>query len=389
MKRIISILLSMAILLCGCSQNQQNVDNQSTESATVESNSTEVVQMDDNLEDAKLEFSSLADPELTQYVEDTLYADIVASLDSENYVVENVSAVYVSKEYLDELAYNSKSNLYFGYDLADIDAQFDGQKYVFSCSEDGQTIVKEYEVYDDTYDQMLRNVAIGAGVILVCVTVSVVSGGLGAPAVSMVFAAAAKTGTEFAVSSAILSGTVTAVVKGVETKDVKETVKAAALASSDGFKWGAISGVVTGGITETISIAKAAKAIPTPRQSEEFVLSQYGGEEQISYLAGEEVSQYTAGATRPDVVLRNADGTIEAIEVKNYNLANQKSRSQLYKELERQVTSRVENLPTGSTQRIVLDTRNRHFSDETVKAVVDNIRLKLKDIYPNIPIDVL
>ena len=38
----------------------------------------------------------------------------------------------------------------------------------------------------------------GSGVILVCVTVSVVTGGAGAPAVSMIFAASAKSGAIFA-----------------------------------------------------------------------------------------------------------------------------------------------------------------------------------------------
>ena len=31
------------------------------------------------------------------------------------------------------------------------------------------------EVYDDTYDQIIKNVSIGSGVILICVTVSLVS----------------------------------------------------------------------------------------------------------------------------------------------------------------------------------------------------------------------
>ena len=38
------------------------------------------------------------------------------------------------------------------------------------------------------------------------------------------------------------------------------------------------------------------------------------------------VSSTTTGATRPDVVVKNADGSIKAIEVKNYNLASSNSR---------------------------------------------------------------
>lgn len=53
---------------------------------------------------------------------------------------------------------------------------------------------------------MLKNVAIGTGVILVCVTVSAVTAGAGAPAISLIFAASAKTGTIMALSSAGFGG---------------------------------------------------------------------------------------------------------------------------------------------------------------------------------------
>lgn len=97
----------------------------------------------------------------------------------------------------------------------------------------------------------------------------------------------------------------------------------------------------------------------------------------------------TPGATRPDVVVQNADGTINAIEVKNYNLASSNSRGTLLSELERQITSRVSNLPAGSTQEIVLDVRGRGFSDELIDATITAIRNRLANIYPDIPITIL
>ena len=97
----------------------------------------------------------------------------------------------------------------------------------------------------------------------------------------------------------------------------------------------------------------------------------------------------TQGATRPDVVVKNADGTVHAIEVKNYNLAKASNRGELYKELERQVTSRVKNLPKGSTQEIILDVRGRGFSDELVEMVIKNIHLRCDGVYPNIPIKLM
>ena len=130
---------------------------------------------------------------LLPYLEDSIYSELVTALNSEDYFVENVNAIYISKEYLEEVAYNSQENIYFGYTLSELDSYFQGTRYVFTLGDDGQTVVTEFQKYDDTYDQMLKNVAIGTGVILVCVTVSIVTYGAGAPAVSMIFAASAKT----------------------------------------------------------------------------------------------------------------------------------------------------------------------------------------------------
>lgn len=142
---------------------------------------------------------------LLQYIEDTVYRETVCSLNSEEYFVENVSAIYISKEYLDEVAFNSQTNIYFGYTLAELNELFQETRYVFTLSEDGQTTVQELqEIEDKTLETIIKNVAIGTGVILVCVTVSAISGGLGASAVSMIFAASALTAEGFAFSSGSL-----------------------------------------------------------------------------------------------------------------------------------------------------------------------------------------
>lgn len=136
------------------------------------------------------DFHGLNDPALLPYIEDTLYSGLVNSLDSEEYFVQNVSAIYISQEYLDELEYNSEANIFFGYTLEELNEQFQGEKYIFTLGDDLQTVVEPWTDYDDTYERVIRNVAIGTGVILICVTVSVVTAGVGAPAISMVFAAA-------------------------------------------------------------------------------------------------------------------------------------------------------------------------------------------------------
>ena len=400
MKRVIALCLAVLMTLTGCTQ--QTAQNPTLDTSTpseVETSSAPTSETEQTTaqdvpvlaEDTEPNFATLSDPSLLQYVEDNIYSDLVARFDSEDYIVESVNAVYVSEEYLEEVAYNSKSNVYFGYTLEELDAQFQGTRYIFSLGENGETVVEEFARYDDTYDRVIKNVAIGTGVILVCVTVSVVSGGVGAPAaVSMIFASAAKTGTVYALSSGTISAVAAGMITGIQTGDFEEAKKAAALAGSESFKWGSITGVIVGGATEAITLYRSANTIPTPRESELTVLDRTANSsEQLSYLDGVEVPMNTPGATRPDVVVQNADGTINAIEVKNYNLASSNSRGTLLSELERQITSRVSNLPAGSTQEIVLDVRGRGFSDELIDATITAIRNRLANIYPDIPITIL
>lgn len=172
-----------------------------------------------------------------------------------------MSAVYLSKEYLEEAAFNSQSNVYFGYTLAELDEIFQGTRYIFTLGDDGTTAVQELQVIDDhTAETMLRNIAIGTGVILVCVTVSVVSAGAGAPAVSIIFAASATTAKTMAVSSAAFGGISAGVVRGIETGDFDEAMEAAALGATEGFKWGAVSGAVIGGGSEAFLLKSATKS---------------------------------------------------------------------------------------------------------------------------------
>lgn len=270
MKRIMSLILACVLVFSGCSQTWE-VSANTIIAGQAESQNEHISNFDHiskadlqngeisvtNVEEANLdsyeyviEFDTLNDDDLMRYVEDNIYARLVEELDSDEYFVENVSAAYVSQEYIDELTFNSQSNVYFGYTLAELDEMFQGTRYVFTLGDEGDTIVTAFETYDDTYEKVVKNVAVGTGVILVCVTVSLVSGGSGAPAVSMIFAASAKTGTIVALSSGILSSIAAGVTTGIQTKDMKQAIRAAALAGSESFKWGAIAGVVQSGASE-------------------------------------------------------------------------------------------------------------------------------------------
>lgn len=392
-KRFIAALLSIAMvaMLAGCGGSASSGAKDESPAPDQAATTT-----------PSLEFATMDDPDLLRYMEDKIYADLEAEL-GEDYVIENVTAVYapfVSDEYKQELAYNSQENVYFGYTLSELDQQFQGARYIFTTDENGKTTVREFEAYDDAYDQVIKNVAIGTGIILICVTVSVVSGGVGAAPVCAVFAAAAKTGTVAALSGGVISGAAAGAVKAHETGgDMEAVAREAALKGSEGFKWGAITGALAGGVSEANALRNASKAaeaakggatvaksVPTPRESELAALQKFGGKEQVTFLNGKEVAYGTKGATRPDIV-REVGGKLEAIEVKNYDLIN--NANGLYAELEREVAARVANLPKGSLQRVALDVTGRGYDDALIETVKQGIWSRIDSVYPNMPIEIM
>ena len=122
------------------------------------------------------------------------------------------------------------------------------------------TVQELQEIEDVNTETILKNVAIGTGVILICVTVSVVSAGVGAPAVSMIFAVSATTAETMALSSVAFGGISAGIIRGIQTGDFNEAIEAAALSGSEGFKWGAITGAVLGGTSEAFLLKAATKS---------------------------------------------------------------------------------------------------------------------------------
>lgn len=178
MKKIMAFILCLAIGLTGCSSSNPDKDT-----GTI-SNAESIT----NFEESNIEFSGMDDDALLTYVKDKVYEETVNNLDSEKYVVEEVRTTYLSKEYLEETSYNSQSNIYFGYTLEELNDFFQGDRYIFNLSDEGTTTVEKLqEVADTDSQQVIKNVAIGTGVILVCVTVSVVSVGGSAPAARQQF----------------------------------------------------------------------------------------------------------------------------------------------------------------------------------------------------------
>lgn len=284
MRRILALLLSCSMLLTGCSINPNENDSISesfsetlptievTESTIDEISSTEAItsSINEAITDKQLilnneayveslGFTSLDDPEYHQFIEDSVYSDLTNLIDTNVYQVENIEVKYISKDYIEELSYNSKENIYFGYTLSEISEVFGDEKFIITLGNDGQTTVETFQEYDDTYDKVIRNVAVGTGVILICVTVSVVSGGAGAPAVAMIFAASAKAGAIGALTGGAISGATTYMATYAQTGDPKQAAKESMLSASEGYMWGAITGVVAGGAESAFVLKMGTK----------------------------------------------------------------------------------------------------------------------------------
>lgn len=243
MKRIAAFLLSAVLVLSGCS----GTTGQSADIAEPLSY------------EFPAEYSSPNDSDMVEGLEESVYDGLLETLDAGDFLIDEVEVAYVSQEYLDELKYNSQENVFFGYTLSDVKEYFGDAPYVFTV-EDGKTVVKQFENFEDTWEKVAGNVAIGTGVILVCATVTVLSPAVGAPtAITAIFAFATKGAVVGAAIDGMVSGAFSGIATGVKTGSIDEAIKDAALSASEGYKSGAIIGAVTGGGAEGIGLLRASK----------------------------------------------------------------------------------------------------------------------------------
>ena len=258
MKKIISLVLVCILVLTACSSaaetNVSDVDLSSAQEQDGDVAKSETQTVTDSTD---IVFKGLDDVRLLRYVEEDMYTNLIAAFNSDEYFVEHIEATYYPKEYIEALSSNSKENKYFGYMATELETQFQGTKYVFTLGEDGKTRVVPMEtVNDDIFVKALEDAIVGAGVIMICVTISLVSAPA-APAVSMIFAASATTGTSFAMESSAMSFVAAAIAKGYETESFEQAVIAGVEASGEGFKWGAITGTIMGGAEKAIALKGA------------------------------------------------------------------------------------------------------------------------------------
>ncbi len=101
-------------------------------------------------------------------------------------------------------------------------------------------------------------------------------------------------------------------------------------------------------ITNKVGVKKTR---PTWRQSELDVAKDFPDyQAQKSFIKGKEVPYGTKGSVRPDYYKSGNN-----VDVKNYNVESARGRSNLARNIEKQYHQRMENLPEGTKQSVLID----------------------------------
>lgn len=200
-----------------------------------------------------IDVSDITSLETQDYIKFAIEDDLQEAFPGYN--VDYVECIYISQEYIDEVYYNSLNNVYFGYDYDEVASYMQDTNWTFTVDENGQTVVTEVKESSNALVDIIKKVAIGTGVIVICAVISCVSGGVGAAPVACFFAGAAKGALIGAVSGAAVSGVIGGAIAGVQTQSWEGALNGALTAAADGYMWGAISGALVGGFSSTTCFA--------------------------------------------------------------------------------------------------------------------------------------
>lgn len=108
---------------------------------------------------------------------------------------------------------------------------------------------KVYKMVGDKFDvnSFVAKYAVGTGVIVICVVLNVVTGGVSTP-ITCFIAGAADASVSMAIKGAAFGAATKAIIKAIKSGgDVEEALYGALEGSADGYMWGAIYGAATGG----------------------------------------------------------------------------------------------------------------------------------------------
>lgn len=209
---IIVILLCFSLTLTGC-HKKTNLD----------------------LEDDSI--SSDTNDDLKNIIKDDLTNKL-----GDNYQVDYVDSVYMSKEYIEEVTYNGKDNIYFGYNYDQIARSMGNKNWTFTVSDDGKTVVSVVEEANSALFNLVKNLAIVRGIIMVGTIISIISENNIRHSIACFVVGAANLTLVAATTGALISGITAGIVEGIKTGDFAGSIECGVNALEKGFKYGALAG---------------------------------------------------------------------------------------------------------------------------------------------------
>ena len=119
----------------------------------------------------------------------------------------------------------------------------------------------------------------------------------------------------------------------------------------------------------------ASVSRPTWRQSELDAVADFPEyKAQKSFMNGKEVPYGTKGSVRPDYYKSGF-----SVDIKNYNVASASGRSNLARNIEAQYNQRIENLPDGTQQAVLIDARGQNVSIPELIVLYNDIVQRTKN----------
>ncbi len=108
---------------------------------------------------------------------------------------------------------------------------------------------------------------------------------------------------------------------------------------------------------------------PTPQQSEDE-LSPPDADQQVAFKNGNVVPKNTKGSVRPEAYQFNSK---QSFEVKNYDINRKNGIKDLVNNVVKQARQRLSNLPSGSTQNVIIDVRGQKATQSTLNQIRNKI----------------
>ena len=246
-KKLLACTLSVALTLQGCGTPAATTQTEDTGSASTATGTAATDPLSD------VDGSAAPDSGLAEKLQDAVYDYIVHDLDeaeaqdtqgAQDLEVQEVKTVYLSKEYLEQYSFNTKQTKFFGSTLGELEAQFGDEKYVFDLDENGKTVVHAVNDFNNTFEEVSKVALAGAGVILVCVTIGVATGGV-APTTALVACSAKAAGPIVANAPKIAAMAVSAAISINGEGAVADAAGNVAFDIAEDFTMQALGGTLT------------------------------------------------------------------------------------------------------------------------------------------------